>query len=109
MDEKLIRSCEGQDTLKVTVVRNRMVRRIFGPKRTEVRGGQRKLHVVRLHSLYYYSLNIIRVMKSGRMRWAGHVACMGEMRNLYRIIVGKPEILGRLRCRRGLFNNAFIC
>jgi hypothetical protein len=63
---------------------------IFGPKRDEVTGGWRKLHNEELHSLYS-SPNIIRMTKSRRMRWAGHVARMGAKRNAYRILVGKPE------------------
>jgi hypothetical protein len=75
--------------------------RIFGPKRDEVTGEWRKLHNKELHDLYS-SPNIIRMMKSRRMRWAGHVARMGEKRNAYRLLVGKPEgrrTLGRPRCR----------
>jgi hypothetical protein len=67
---------------------NRMLRRIFGPKRDEVTGGWRKLHNEELHNLYS-SLDIIRVIKSRKMRWAGHVARMGEMRNTYKRLVGK--------------------
>jgi hypothetical protein len=66
-----------------------------------VTGGWRKLHNEELHNLYS-SPNIIRMIKSRRMRWAGHVARMGERRNAYRILVGKPERrrpLGRPRCR----------
>jgi hypothetical protein len=63
---------------------------IFGPKRDEVIGGGRKLHNEELHNLYS-SPSIIRKIKSRRMRWAGHVARMGEKRNAYRILVGKPE------------------
>jgi hypothetical protein len=62
----------------------------FGPKRDEVLGGWRKLHNEELHNLYF-SLSIIRINKSRRMRWAGHVARIGEKRNAYRILVGKPE------------------
>jgi hypothetical protein len=79
------------------VFENRVLRRIFGPKRDEVTGGWRKLHNEELHNLYS-SPTIIRVIKSRRMRWAGHVARMGERRNAYRILVGKPEakrLLGR--------------
>jgi hypothetical protein len=66
------------------------VRRIFGPKRDEVTGDWRKLHNEELHNLYS-SPNIIRMIKSRKMRWAGHVARMGEKWNAYRILVGKPE------------------
>jgi hypothetical protein len=59
---------------------NRVVRRIFGPKRDDVTGDRRKLHNEELHKLYS-SPNIIRMIKSRRMRWAGHVARMGETRN----------------------------
>jgi hypothetical protein len=59
---------------------DRVQRRIFGPKREEVAGGWRRLHDEGLHNLYA-STNIVRVMKSRRMRWAGHVARMGEMRS----------------------------
>jgi hypothetical protein len=58
---------------------NRVLRRIFGPKRDEVRGGWRKLHSEELHNLYS-SQSIIRMIKSGRMKWAGHVALMGMKR-----------------------------
>jgi hypothetical protein len=61
-------------------------RRVFEPKRDEVTGGRRKLNHEELHSLYY-SPNVIRIIKSRRMRLAGHVACMGEMRNAYKILV----------------------
>jgi hypothetical protein len=77
------------------------VLRIFGPRREEVTGDWRKLHNEELHELYS-SPNIIRMIKSVRMRWAGHVARMGETRNAYRILVGKPEgkrPLGRPRRR----------
>jgi hypothetical protein len=71
------------------VFENRVLSRIFGPKREEVTGDWRKLHYEELHNLYS-SPNIIRIMKS-RRRWAGHVARMGEKRNPYRRLVGKPE------------------
>ena len=74
------------------------MRRIFGPKRDEVRGEWRKLHNEEVNDLYY-SLNIVRVIKS---RWTGHVARMGEGRGVYRVLVGKPEgkrPLGRPRRR----------
>jgi hypothetical protein len=65
-------------------------RRIFGPKRNEVTGGWRKLHNEKLHGLYS-SPGIVRVIKERRMRWAGHVACMGEVRGAYNILIGRPE------------------
>jgi hypothetical protein len=68
------------------VVENRVVRRIFGPKRDEVTGEWRKLHKEELHDLYS-SPSIIRIIKSRRMRWAGHIARMGEKRNTYRLLV----------------------
>jgi hypothetical protein len=69
---------------------NRVLRRIFGPKRDEVMGEWRKLHNEELRDLYS-SPSIIRIIKSRRMRWAGHVARMGEKRKAYRLLVGKPE------------------
>jgi hypothetical protein len=86
---------------KLRVFVNRVLRRICGPKRDGVTGGWRKLHNEELHNLYS-SPNIIIIIKSRRMRWAGHVARMGEKRNVYRLMVGKPEgkrSLGRLRRR----------
>jgi hypothetical protein len=83
------------------VFENRVLWRIFGSKRGEVTGSWRKLHNEELHGLYFPP-NIIRVMKARRMRWAGHVARMGEMRGAYNILVGKPERrrpLGRPRRR----------
>jgi hypothetical protein len=77
---------------------NRVLRRIFLLKWNEVTGGWRKLHNEELHSLS--SPNIIRMIKSSRIRWAGHVARMGEKRNACTILVGKPEekrSLGRPR------------
>jgi hypothetical protein len=72
---------------RLGVFENRMLRRIFGPKTDEVRGKWRKLHSGELHKLYS-SLNIIRQIKLRRMRWAGHVARVGERRNLYRVFGG---------------------
>jgi hypothetical protein len=72
------------------VFENRLLRRISGPKRDEVTGGWRKLHNEELHNLYS-SPSIIRVIKSRRMRREWHAARMGERRNAYRIMVGKPE------------------
>jgi hypothetical protein len=80
---------------------NRVLRRIFGPKRDEVTGERRKLHNGKHHNLYS-SPAITSQIKSRRMRWAGHMACMGEGRNMYRVLVGKPEgkrSLERPRCR----------
>jgi hypothetical protein len=77
-----------------------VLRKIFGPKR-EKDGSWRKLHNDELHDLYP-SPNIVRVIKSRRMRWAGHVARMGEGRGAYRVLVGRPESkrpLGRPRRR----------
>jgi hypothetical protein len=71
------------------VFENRVLRRIFGPKTDEVTGEWRKMHNEDLHELYS-SPSIIRIMKSRRMRWAGHVTRMGEKTNAYRL-VGKPE------------------
>jgi hypothetical protein len=74
---------------------------IFGPKRDGVTGGWKKLHNEEIHSLCS-SLSIIRIIKSGMMRWAGHVARMGEKRNVYMLLVGKSEgkrPLGRPRRR----------
>jgi hypothetical protein len=74
-----------------------VLRRIFVPKRDEVTGGWRTLHNVELRDLYS-SPSTIRMIKSGRMRWAGHVARMGEKRNAYRLLVGRRP-LGRSRRR----------
>jgi hypothetical protein len=72
------------------VFENRVLRRIFGPKRDEVTGEWRKLHSEELHSLYS-SPDIIRQVKSRRMRWAGHVARIGEERRVYKVLVGNPQ------------------
>ena len=83
------------------VFENRVLRRIFGSKREEVTGERRKLHTEELNDLYS-SPKIVWVIKSRRMRWAGHVARMGEWRGVYRVLVGKPEgrrPLGRPRRR----------
>jgi hypothetical protein len=74
---------------RLRVFENRMLRKIFGPKREED-GSWKKLHNDELHSLYS-SLNIVRVIKSRRTRWAGHVACMGDGRGVYRVLVGRPK------------------
>jgi hypothetical protein len=83
------------------VFENRVLRRIFGPKMDEVTGEWRKLHNEELRDLYSLP-SLIRIIKSRKMRWAGHVARMGEKRNAYRFFVGKPEgkrPLGRPRRR----------
>jgi hypothetical protein len=72
------------------VLENRVLRRVFGPKRDEVTGEWRKLHNEELNDLYF-SPNIVRVIKSRRRKWEGHVARLGERRGVYRILVGKPE------------------
>jgi hypothetical protein len=83
------------------VFENRVLRGIFGPKRDEVTGEWRKLHNEELRDLYSSS-SIIKIIKSRRMRWARHVARMGEKSYAYRLLVGNPEEkrpLGRPRCR----------
>ena len=83
------------------VFQNRVLRRIFGPKRDEVTGEWRKLHNEELSDLYSLP-NIVRVVKSRRMRWAGYMTRMGEGRDVYRVLMGKPEgkrPLGRPRRR----------
>jgi hypothetical protein len=80
---------------------NRVLRRIFGPRRDEVMGGWRKLHNEELHELYS-SPSIIRINKSRSMRWAGHVTRMGEKRKAYRLLMGTSKgkrLLGRPRRR----------
>jgi hypothetical protein len=86
---------------KLRMFENRVLRRIFEPKRDEVMGGWRKLHNEKLHDLYSSS-SIIRITRPRWTKWAGHVARMGEKRNVYRLLVGKPEgkrPLGRQRQR----------
>jgi hypothetical protein len=72
------------------VFENKVLRRIFGPKRNGVTGGWSKLLNEEFHNLYS-SPSLIRIIKSRRMRWAGRLARMGEKRNVYRLLVGKPE------------------
>jgi hypothetical protein len=74
---------------RLRVFEKRALRRIFGPKRDEATEGWRKLHNEELHNLYS-SPSIIRITKSRRMRWAGHVALMREKRTTYWVLVGKP-------------------
>jgi hypothetical protein len=96
-----------RDEYRLRVFENRVLRRIFGPKRDEVAGGWRKLHNEELHSLYS-TPSIIRMIKSRRMRLAGHVTRTGEKWNTYirRILVGKTEGQKPLRRprRRGVDN-----
>jgi hypothetical protein len=101
----------GYETLSLTlkeeqrVFENRVLRRVFGPRRDEVMGGWRNLHNEELRCLYS-SPSIIRIIKSRRMRWAGLVARMGEKRNAYRLLMGKPEGKGPLgRPRRSWVDN----
>ena len=75
---------------RLRMFENRVLRRVFGPKRDEVTGKWRKLHNEELSGLYSLP-NIVRVVKSRRMRWAGHVVHMGEGRVVHRVLVGKPE------------------
>jgi hypothetical protein len=74
---------------RLRVIESRVLRRMFGPKRDKVTGEGRKFHIGELHNLYS-SPDIIRQLKSRRMKWTGHVACMGEERNVYRVLIGKP-------------------
>ena len=86
---------------RLRMFENRVLRRVFGPKRDEVTGKWRKLHNEELKDLYS-SPSIVRVVKSRRMSWAGHVACMAEESGVHRVLVGKPEgkrPLGRPRRR----------
>jgi hypothetical protein len=83
------------------VFENRVLRRIFGPERDKVTRVWRKLHNGELNILYS-SPNVVRVIKSRRMKWAGHAARMGERRVVYSVLVGRPEgmrSLGRPRHR----------
>jgi hypothetical protein len=85
----------------VRVFENRVLRRTFGPKRDEITGEWRKLHSEELHHLYS-SPNNVEVIKSRRMRWAGHVAGMGERKGVCGVLMGTPEgkrPLGRSRRR----------
>jgi hypothetical protein len=74
---------------RLRVFENRVLRRIFGPKRDELTGEWKKIHNEELNNLYCSHI-IVRVIKSRRMRWSGHVARMGERRVVYRFLVGKP-------------------
>jgi hypothetical protein len=81
-----------------------VLRRVFGPKRDEVTGEWRKLHNEELSDLYFLPNNV-RVVKSRRMRWAGHVARMGEGRGVLRVLVGKPEGKGEYYLSLSYRNN----
>jgi hypothetical protein len=86
---------------RLRVFENRVLRRIFGPKRDEVTGEWRKLHDEEFDDLHS-SPNIIRVIRPRRMKWTGHVARMGKRTDVYRLLVGKPDgkrSLGRQRRR----------
>jgi hypothetical protein len=87
---------------RLRVFENRVLRRVFGPKRDELTGKWRKLHNEMLNNLYSLP-NIVRIVKSRRMRWAGHMARMGDNMGVHRVLAGKPEgkrPLGRQRPRR---------
>jgi hypothetical protein len=79
-----------REECRLRVFENRVLRSIFGPKRDEVTGEWRRLHNKELYALYS-SPSIIQVIKSKRLRWAGHVARMGERRGAYSALVGKPD------------------
>jgi len=79
-----------REECRLKVSENRLQRRIFGPKRDEITGERRTLHNVVLNELFS-SPNVVRWIKSRRMRWAEHVAGLGERRGVYRALVGKPE------------------
>ena len=94
-------SLKLREERKLRVSEYMALRRIFGPTWDEVTGDWRRLHNEEVNDLYS-SPNIVRVIKSRRMRWARHVARMGEEKGVYRVLVGKPEgrrPLGRPRCR----------
>ena len=74
---------------RLRMFESRVLRRLFGPKRDEVRGEWRKLHNEELN--LYFTRNVVRMIESRRMRWVWHVARMGEFRGVYRVLVGKPE------------------
>jgi hypothetical protein len=79
-----------KEECRLRVFENMVLRGVFGPKRDEATGEWRKLHYQQLNDLYSLP-NIVRVVNSRRMRWAGHVARMGEERGVHRVLVGKPD------------------
>jgi hypothetical protein len=90
----ILKSCENwsltlRNEFRLNVVENRVLRRIFGPKRAEVTREWRRLHNKELYALY--ALDIICVIKPRRLRWTEHIACVGERRGACRVLVGKPE------------------
>ena len=101
ISSKYVHHLTLREERKLRVFENTVLRRILGPRRDEVTGEWRRLHNEELNDLYC-SPYIVRVIKWRRMRWAGHVARMGEDRRVYRVLVGKPEgkrPLGRSRRR----------
>ena len=90
-----------RDERRLRLFENKVLRRVFGPKRNEITGEWRKLNNEERSDLYSLQ-NIVRAIKSRRMRWAGHVALMGEGRVVHRVLLAKPEgkrLLGRPRRR----------
>ena len=75
---------------KLRVFENMVLRRIFGPRRDEVMGEWKRMHNEEINDLYTLP-NIVQVIKSRRIRWAGHVACMCEEKGAYRVLVGEQE------------------
>jgi len=93
------------EKIRLRVSENRLLKRIFGPKRDEVKGEWRKLYNEELNDLYW-SPNVVWVIKSRIMRWAGHVARMGERRSVYWVLVGIPDVKRALgRPRRKWYHN----
>ena len=86
----LLVTTRQREERRLRVFENRVLMRVSEPKRDEVTGELRKLHNYKLSDLYSLP-NIVQVVKSRRMRWAGHVACVGEGRGVHRVVVGKPE------------------
>jgi len=84
-----------REELRLREFENRVLRRVFGPKRDEVRGSGEKLHHEGISDLYS-SPNMFRVIKLKRMRWAGHVAPIGERRGVSRVLVGNPRVRDHL-------------